>query len=56
MIGINFFKFRIVFQMTKNIVKFFHVVIIATFLLCFSGCGYKGDPVYLDKSSKATTK
>lgn len=32
--------------MSKNIVNFFHAIIIAGVLFSFSGCGFKADPVY----------
>jgi predicted small lipoprotein YifL len=38
--------------MSKNIIKFFHAVIITAFLLGVTGCGYKGDPVYVDDSKQ----
>jgi len=36
--------------MTKYFIQFFHTLIISGFILSFSGCGYKGDPVYIDKN------
>ena len=35
--------------MTKYFINFFHTLIIAGFILSFSGCGYKGPPVYVDE-------
>ena len=37
--------------MTKYFVNFFHGLIIAGFILSLSGCGYKGDPIYIKKDS-----
>ncbi|MDD4329302.1 MAG: hypothetical protein PHD79_05055 [Aliarcobacter sp.] len=37
--------------MTKYFINFFHGLIIAGFILSFSGCGYKGDPVYIQEDS-----
>ncbi|MGB1227371.1 MAG: hypothetical protein ACPG9K_05710 [Poseidonibacter sp.] len=34
--------------MTKYFIQFFHTLIIAGFILSFNGCGYKGDPVYVE--------
>ncbi|GGD46437.1 hypothetical protein GCM10012288_20840 [Malaciobacter pacificus] len=42
--------------MTKNFIHFFHVVIIAGILLSVSGCGYKGDPVYVQDQTKEVKK
>ncbi len=38
--------------MCKNIINFFHAVIIAGVLLSLSGCGYKAPPVYVDDTKK----
>jgi len=38
--------------MTKYFIHFFHAVIIAGVLLSFSGCGYKGPPVYVDDQTE----
>jgi len=38
--------------MRKNIINFFHTVIIAGVLLSLSGCGYKKPPVYVDDTKK----
>ncbi len=35
--------------MVQNFTNFLHVVIISTCLLVLNGCGYKGDPIYIDK-------
>ena len=42
--------------MSKNIVKFFHTIIIAGVLFSFSGCGFKANPVYKpnDKQQEKT--
>jgi len=40
--------------MSKNIVNFFHTLIIAGVLFSFSGCGYKADPVYKPSNSQET--
>jgi hypothetical protein len=39
----------------KNFINFFHIAIIASFLLIvgFNGCGYKTPPVWVEKNSKA---
>ncbi|CAM3588967.1 MULTISPECIES: hypothetical protein [Arcobacter] len=37
--------------MTKYFINFFHGLIIAGFILSFSGCGYKADPVYVPSKS-----
>ncbi len=37
--------------MTKYFVNFFHGLIIAGFILSFSGCGYKDNPKYISKDS-----
>lgn len=37
--------------MTKYFINFFHMLIVAGFILSFSGCGYKGDPVYISPDS-----
>jgi predicted small lipoprotein YifL len=42
--------------MRKNIVYFFHACIIASFLLSFSGCGYKADPVYVNDQEQPANK
>ncbi len=47
--------------MTKYFINFFHTLIIASFILSFSGCGYKGPPVYVndvksEQNSKEVTK
>ena len=43
--------------MTKYFIQFFHTVIIAGFVLSFSACGYKGDPVYVsDNTAKIKIK
>ena len=34
--------------MTKYFIQFFHTLIIAGFILSFNGCGYKGDPKYVE--------
>lgn len=34
----------------KNIAGIFHLLIIASFLLDLSGCGYKADPYYQQSS------
>ena len=39
--------------MTKYFINFFHGLIIAGFILSFSGCGYKGDPIYVKKDVQA---
>lgn len=36
--------------------KYFTYAIIASFILSFSGCGYKGDPVYVDDKQIETKK
>jgi len=38
--------------MTKYFINFFHALIIAGFILSFSGCGYKDDPIYLPKDTQ----
>jgi predicted small lipoprotein YifL len=38
--------------MTKYFINFFHTLIIAGFILSFSGCGYKGDPIYIKKDAQ----
>ena len=38
--------------MTKYFINFFHTLIIAGFILSFSGCGYKGDPIYVKKDAQ----
>lgn len=40
--------------MSKNIIKFFHVIIISSLILGFSACGYKGPPKYMDSSTQAS--
>lgn len=40
--------------MSKNIVNFFHTLIIAGVLFSFSGCGYKADPVCKPSNSQET--
>jgi predicted small lipoprotein YifL len=40
--------------MSNNFFNIFHVVIIAIFILTLSGCGKKGDPVYVPFSEKQT--
>jgi len=44
--------------MTKYFINFFHVLIIASFILSFSGCGYKADPIYVpaDSSTEQNTQ
>ncbi len=42
--------------MVKNVVKFFHTLIIAGILFSFSGCGYKADPVYKPNTQQQTTQ
>ena len=37
--------------MTKYFTNFFHTLIIAGFILSFSGCGYKDTPTYLAPDS-----
>ena len=37
--------------MTKYFINFFHTLIIAGFILSFSGCGYKDNPIYLPTDS-----
>ncbi len=39
--------------MIQNFTNLLHVVIISTSLLVLNGCGYKGDPVYIDKDNKS---
>ena len=39
--------------MTKYFINFFHTLIIAGFILSFSGCGYKDNPIYLAPDSSA---
>ncbi len=39
--------------MTKYFINFFHGLIIAGFILSFSGCGYKADPIYIKKDVQA---
>lgn len=36
-----------------NLTSVFHLVIIAMFLLSLSGCGYRGDPYYLDSAPQS---
>ena len=36
----------------KNLSAIFHMLIIAVFLLSFSGCGYKASPYYQDDAPK----
>ena len=36
-------------EMINKILRTFHIVIIATFLLSVVGCGYKADPYYQKK-------
>ncbi len=38
--------------MTKYFINFFHTLIVAGFILSFSGCGYKGDPIYIKKDAQ----
>ncbi len=40
--------------MFQNFTNFLHVVIISTTLLVLNGCGYKGDPIYVDKEKTST--
>ncbi|MGD9625018.1 MAG: hypothetical protein AB7U51_10220 [Arcobacter sp.] len=40
--------------MTKYFINFFHTLIIAGFILSFNGCGYKGDPIYLQSDSSVS--
>ncbi|MDD3007949.1 MAG: hypothetical protein PHQ70_03655 [Arcobacter sp.] len=40
--------------MTKYFINFFHTLIIAGFILSFSGCGYKDDPIYLQSDSSVS--
>jgi hypothetical protein len=49
---INLPEFRIIFKMTKNFINFFHAIIIAGFILSFSGCGYKAPPVYVEDNKE----
>jgi hypothetical protein len=51
----NIFKIGSSLNGIKNFVNFFHIAIIASFLLTvsFSGCGYKTPPVWVEKSAKA---
>ncbi len=51
----NRLKVGSAFHTIKNLVRFFHIAIIASFLLIAttSGCGYKTSPVWVDKSAKA---
>ena len=37
--------------MTKYFINFFHMLIVAGFILSFSGCGYKDDPKYIQQDS-----
>ena len=39
--------------MTKYFINFFHTLIIAGFILSFSGCGFKDDPVYVPTDTVA---
>ncbi|MAC84922.1 MAG: hypothetical protein CL624_12395 [Arcobacter sp.] len=39
-------------DVTKNM-KYLIYFIIAGFILSFNGCGYKGDPVYINDSDKS---
>ncbi|WP_404317916.1 hypothetical protein [Malaciobacter canalis] len=39
--------------MIKNCRNFFHIAIIAVFLLALNGCGYKANPVYDDNKIEA---
>jgi hypothetical protein len=50
----NIAKIGSMFYGIKNFINFFHIAIIASFLLIvgFSGCGYKTPPVWVEKSSK----
>ncbi|KLE08957.1 hypothetical protein AF79_07025 [Aliarcobacter butzleri L354] len=38
--------------MTKYFTNFFHTLIIASFILSFSGCGYKADPIYVSSDKQ----
>lgn len=38
--------------MTKYFTNFFHALIVASFILSFSGCGWKGDPIYVSPEQK----
>ena len=52
-VRINFFHRGSGNNMTDNFVRAFHILIITLFLgLFFNGCGYKGDPVYIEKKSE----
>ena len=42
--------------MTKYFINFFHGLIIAGFILSFSGCGHKGPPVYSPDGASTTKK
>ncbi|QKF73008.1 hypothetical protein AFAEC_0833 [Aliarcobacter faecis] len=42
--------------MSKNVINFFHTLIIAGVLFSFSGCGYKADPVYKPNDKQQTTQ
>ena len=48
----NIFKIGSSLNSIKNFISFFHIVIIASFLLTvgFSGCGYKTPPAWVDKN------
>lgn len=39
--------------MSKNIIKFFHILIISGFILVSSGCGYKGPPKYVPSTTES---
>ena len=40
--------------MRNYISNIFHVLIITVFILSFSGCGVKGDPVYVPNEQKGS--
>ena len=42
--------------MSKNFASIFHAIIITLFILSFSGCGYKGDPVYVNDKKEVPAK
>lgn len=50
----NRLKIGSAYDAVKNIVRFFHIAIITSFLLIAttSGCGYKTSPVWVDNSKK----
>ena len=48
-------KLRLILKRTYYLVGIFHMLIITSFLLSLSGCGYKAAPYYEDDATKNNT-